>query len=88
MTSLLAQIRGENRIALAMATSGIAATLLPNGRTIHSKLKVPIKLHEKSELPYDQYKGLSQLINETQLMIVDEVMFFLNHTYISNLEFF
>ena len=59
-----------------MATSGIAATLLPNGRTIHSKLKVPIKLHEKSELPYDQYKGLMQLINETQLMIVDEVMFF------------
>ena len=76
MTSLLAQIRGENRIALAMATSGIAATLLPNGRTIHSKLKVPIKLHEKSELPYDQHKGLTQLINETQLMIVDEVMLF------------
>ena len=61
-----------------MATSGIAATLLPNGRTIHSKLKVPLKLHDKSELPYDQYKGLSQLINETQLMIVDEVMHFIS----------
>ena len=60
-----------------MATSGIAATLLPNGRTIHSKLKVPLKLHDKSELPYDQYgKGFTQLINETELMIVDEVMNF------------
>ena len=58
-----------------MATSGIAATLLPNGRTIHSKLKVPLKLHDKSELPYEQYgKGFTQLINETELMIVDEVM--------------
>ena len=77
MTSLLAQIRGENKIALAMATSGIAATILPNGRTIHSKLKVPLKLHNKSELPYDQYgKGFTQLINETELMIVDEVIHF------------
>ena len=59
-----------------MATSGIAATLLPNGRTIHSKLKVPLKLHDKSEIPYDQFKGLTQLINETELMIVDEVRHF------------
>ena len=89
LLSLLAQIRGENKIALAMATSGIAATLLPNGRTIHSKLKVPLKLHDKSELPYDQYKGLSQLINETQLMIVDEVIHFKRtHPFITESNFY
>ena len=36
---ILAEIRSNNGIALAVALSGIAATLLDGGRTAHSALK-------------------------------------------------
>ncbi|CAL1267607.1 unnamed protein product, partial [Larinioides sclopetarius] len=37
---ILATVRSKNDIALALASSGIAATLLPGGRTAHSALKL------------------------------------------------
>ncbi|KAG5532702.1 hypothetical protein RHGRI_027111 [Rhododendron griersonianum] len=40
--SLLAVVRSQNLIALATATSGVAASILPNGRTAHSRFKIPI----------------------------------------------
>ena len=36
---ILARIRSQNNIALAIASSGIAATLLDGGQTVHSALK-------------------------------------------------
>jgi len=36
---LLARIRSQNEVALALASSGIAATLFEDGRTAHSNLK-------------------------------------------------
>ncbi|GFU48246.1 ATP-dependent DNA helicase [Trichonephila clavipes] len=38
---ILAMVRSKNDIALSVASSGIAATLLPGGRTAHSALKLP-----------------------------------------------
>src|SRR5258705_12774183 len=43
---LLARIR-ENKIALAVASSGIAATLITGGRTAHSTLEIPIDLDRR-----------------------------------------
>ena len=40
----LANIRSREMIALAVASSGIAAQLLPNGRTAHSTFKIPLNL--------------------------------------------
>ena len=45
---ILDTVRSRGEIALATAMSGIAATLLHNGRTLHSCLKVPINIHENS----------------------------------------
>ena len=45
---LLATVRSHSDIELAMASSGIAALLLQGGRTVHSRLKVPIRLNEIS----------------------------------------
>jgi type IV secretory pathway VirB4 component len=46
---LLANVRREGDIALAVASSGIAALLLEGGRTAHSRLKIPIaNLNETS----------------------------------------
>ncbi|GFX77384.1 ATP-dependent DNA helicase [Trichonephila clavipes] len=39
-----AAVRSQNDIALALASSGIAATLLPGGKTAHSALKLPLNI--------------------------------------------
>lgn len=41
---LLAKLRQKRKIALAVASSGIAATLLPGGRTAHSTFKLPMDI--------------------------------------------
>ena len=51
---LLAEIRSEGRLALAVASSGIAALLLPGGRTAHSVFKILVQqLSESSRAKYD-----------------------------------
>ena len=42
--ALLSQIRGEGKIALACASSGIASLFLRNGRTAHSRFKKSVNL--------------------------------------------
>ena len=46
--ALLSLVRSKNDIALACASSGIAATNFPGGRTVHSRFKVPIPIFEHS----------------------------------------
>lgn len=41
---LLAKIRQKKSIAVAVASSGIAATMLTGGRTAHSTFKLPLNL--------------------------------------------
>lgn len=40
----LASVRAQRKIAITTASSGLAATLLPGGRTVHSTFKVPINI--------------------------------------------
>ncbi|KAE9400316.1 hypothetical protein BT96DRAFT_742954, partial [Gymnopus androsaceus JB14] len=35
-------LRGEGSVILCVASTGIAALILPGGRTAHSMLKIPI----------------------------------------------
>jgi hypothetical protein len=42
--ALLAKVHSMNLIAIATATSGIAASIVPGRRTAHSHFKIPIKL--------------------------------------------
>ena len=46
--ALLSSVRGMGKIALAVASSGIAAELLKGGRTAHSHFKIPIPVNESS----------------------------------------
>jgi hypothetical protein len=41
---LLAENRKQNEIALAIASSGIAATLLEGGKPAHSRLKLLLNI--------------------------------------------
>jgi hypothetical protein len=40
--AVMANLRSRGQIVLATASSGIAATLLPGGRTTHSRFKLTI----------------------------------------------
>jgi hypothetical protein len=73
LTTILASVRSQKKIAFAMATSGIAATLLPNGQTVHSKLKVPIELNENSTCNISGTSATATLIRDCSLMVIDEV---------------
>jgi hypothetical protein len=46
--ALLAKVRSMGLIAITTATSGIAASIMPGGRTAHSRFKIPIKLTDHS----------------------------------------
>jgi ATP-dependent DNA helicase PIF1 len=69
---ILAKVRSENEIALAVASSGIAALLLQGGRTAHSRFKIPINLFETSTLNISKQSDLANLILNTKLLIWDE----------------
>ena len=47
-STIIAKIRSEGRIVLAVASSGIASLLLPGGRTAHSRFKIPLIVNDCS----------------------------------------
>ena len=71
---LLAKIRARGDIALATASSGIAATLLQGGRTAHSTFKIPIHLMPKEKQVCSIKKGsaMATLIRKCKVIVWDE----------------
>ena len=59
-------------IALAMATTGIAANLLHLGRTFHSRMKAPLHPNEDSTLNITAQSGLATLVRRSKLLLIDE----------------
>ena len=57
---------------LAVASSGIAALLLPGGRTAHSRFKLPINLTDESLCTVKKNTQLANLLKETDLIVWDE----------------
>lgn len=49
--TIISKLRSQGKIVLPVASSGIAAILLPNGRTAHSRFKIPIDLIIWDEAP-------------------------------------
>ncbi|XP_028093771.1 uncharacterized protein LOC114293854 [Camellia sinensis] len=70
--ALLATIRTQQKIALATATSGVAASILPNGRTPHSRFKIPIDIDGTNCCNVSKQSGLGKLLKATSLIICDE----------------
>ncbi|KAL6873859.1 hypothetical protein ACP4OV_013941 [Aristida adscensionis] len=71
--ALLAKVRSEGLIAIATATSGIAASILPGGRTAHSRFKIPLKLAENSMCNFSKQSGTAEVLRRASLIIWDEV---------------
>jgi hypothetical protein len=71
--ALLAKVRHMGLIAIATATSGIAASIMPGGRTAHSRFKIPIKLTDYSMCGFTKQSGTAELLKQAPLIIWDEV---------------
>ena len=72
--ALLSTVRGLEKIALAIASSGIAAELLEGGRTAHSRFKIPIPVNESSVCSISLQSNDAKLLQKTPLIIWDEIM--------------
>ena len=72
LNTMLAAVRARNQVALAVAFSGIAATLLDNGRTFHSRFKAPLRPDETSVLNITAQSELAALIRMSRLIVMDE----------------
>ena len=70
--TVLAKVRSTGKIALAVASSGIAATLLDGGQTAHSRFKIPINIEATTVCNVRKGTHLGDLINETELLFWDE----------------
>ena len=62
------------KIALAVASYGIAAELLKGGRTAHSHFKIPIPVNEGSVCSISLQSNDAKLLSKTSLIIWDEIM--------------
>ncbi|GFV21139.1 ATP-dependent DNA helicase [Trichonephila clavipes] len=71
---LLAFVRKEKDMAVAVASSGIAATLLAGGRTAHSAFKLPLDLARSDSATCNISKGTGQghVLKTCKLIVWDE----------------
>ncbi|GJX98975.1 DNA helicase, partial [Tanacetum coccineum] len=70
--TILHTLRSEQKIVLAVASSGIASLLLPAGRTAHSRFKIPLDLTDTSVCSIRKHTQLADLLKETCLIVWDE----------------
>ncbi|XP_021732610.1 ATP-dependent DNA helicase PIF1-like [Chenopodium quinoa] len=66
------KIRMMNKIVLPTASSRIAASNLPSGRTTHSRFKIPVDHESCFTCDVPKQGSLAQLLKETTLIIWDE----------------
>ena len=69
---LSAAIRSRGDVVLNVASSGIAALLLPGGRTAHSRFSIPINPDEFSICKIQPGSDQAELISRASLIIWDE----------------
>lgn len=64
----------RNEIAIAVASSGIAATLLEGGRTAHSMFKIPLQIHQIDEPTYNIEKSsdIAHILKNCRMIVWDE----------------
>lgn len=72
-TTLMAYFRGRGMIVLPFATTGIAATLLKGGRTVHSGFKLPVPLLDTSVSSMRLNSPEAKILHDAALIVIDEI---------------
>lgn len=82
LNAILASVRllDANSIAIGVAGSGIAATLLLMGRTFHSRFKAKLDVTEEGNLQISHQSELAKLIRLARIIVWDEAP--MNHRYL------
>src|SRR5688500_16995933 len=70
--TIISKLRGRGKKVLAVASTGIAANLLPGGRTYHSQFKTPLGLDETSVSFMTPASKDATAIKEPDVIIWDE----------------
>ncbi|XP_027082697.1 uncharacterized protein [Coffea arabica] len=70
--SLLATLRSQGYIAIAVASSGVAASILPGGRTAHSRFKIPLDVSASRTCQISKQSSIAKLISLAKLILWDE----------------
>ena len=69
---LLKKVRQSGDVAIAVAASGIAATLLDQGRTAHNAFKLPVDIHSSNGCSISKGTKDAKLLKEAKLIVWDE----------------
>ena len=69
---LIHRLRRQGKDTIAVASSGLAAMLLPNGMTGHKMFKVPIKVDRSSICLINRGSAVADKIKQASLIIWDE----------------
>ncbi|CAN1242490.1 ATP-dependent DNA helicase pif1 [Linum perenne] len=69
---IVSKVRSRGQVALVVASSGIAATLLPDGVTAHSRFKIPLDVDHSSTCNVKKGTTLSELLKIATLIVWDE----------------
>ena len=70
--TILATVRSKRKIALAVASSGIAALLLPGGRIEHSRFHILINVNDESTCEIKQKTQIAELLLKISIILWDE----------------
>src|SRR6266536_2141880 len=86
-TALLAKLRSQHKIVIPAAYTGIAASLLEGGRTLHNIFKLPIPLLDNSVADIKPNSIYGKYLDKADLIIIDEASMIPVHalTVINNL---
>ncbi|AQK52684.1 hypothetical protein ZEAMMB73_Zm00001d050541 [Zea mays] len=69
---LLATLRNQGKIAVATTTSGVEASIMPGGRTTHSRFKIPLTIDNGAVCSFMKQSGTAELLRKASLIIWDE----------------
>ncbi|ONM52829.1 hypothetical protein ZEAMMB73_Zm00001d019382 [Zea mays] len=69
---LLATLCNQGKIAVAIATSGVVASIMPGGRTAHSRFKIPLTINDGAICSFTKQSGTAELQQKASLNIWDE----------------
>jgi hypothetical protein len=70
--AIIAKLRSEKKIVLAVASLGVASLLLPRGHTAHSRFKIPFDINDTVKCKVKRGTMLAELIQVATLIIWDE----------------
>ena len=80
---LLDKIRARGDIAIAVASSGIAALLMEGGTTAHSRFKIPIDLTSESCCSLGKQSEGAKLLKAAKLIVWDEAPMMHKNCYLA-----